>query len=70
MKRLCLALTWMGLATLSGSRFSPAANQPSIERPTKPACQLVLEDAKRPGTMVDIAEFRGRPVVLRGMCPE
>jgi len=25
-----------------------------------------LEVAKRPGALVDVADFRGRPVVLRG----
>lgn len=70
MKRLCLVATLMASATIVAVRWSTAAEYPSIEQPTKPACKLVLEDAKRSGTMVDVADFRGSPVVLRGMCPE
>ena len=70
MRWLSHALLLMGLVVLLSAEGSVAAERPSIEGPTEPACKLVLEDAKRPGTKVDVADFRGRPVVLRGMCPE
>ena len=46
------------------------ADAPSIESPAEPTRKLVLEDAKRPGRKIDVAAYHGKPVVLRGMCPE
>jgi hypothetical protein len=55
----------IGLATLA-----LAFGAPSIEKPAEPQCALVLENARAPGAKVDVAMYRGKPVVLRGMCPE
>ena len=68
-RRLPLALL-VTVALLLSARSAASAEEPSIEKPVEPARKLVLEDALRPGTMLDVADYRGRPVLLRGMCPE
>lgn len=46
------------------------AGEPSVEKPVDPACALVLENVMDPGTKVDVSKYKGRPVLIRGMCPE
>lgn len=60
----------MTVVFLLSARTAASTEKPSIEKPMKPARKLVLEDALRPGTMLDVADYRGKPVLLRGMCPE
>ncbi|MFQ5809423.1 MAG: hypothetical protein ACE5JM_07380 [Armatimonadota bacterium] len=67
MMRLMLAL--LGSIALLTATFAFAAG-PSVDEPAEPQCELVLEDAKQPGTTVDVSQYRGKPVVMRGMCPE
>ncbi|MCD6415810.1 MAG: hypothetical protein J7M08_03840 [Planctomycetes bacterium] len=47
-----------------------AGAAPSVEKPAEPSGRLVLEDAMRPGIKVDVAAYRGKPVVIRGISPE
>ncbi len=46
------------------------AGEPSVEKPVDPACALVLDNVMDPGTRVDVSKYKGRPVLIRGMCPE
>ena len=41
-----------------------------LENPVEPRIKLVLEDAYRPGTMVDVAQYKGKVVVLRAVACE
>ena len=65
----CLAIP-ASFMLCSMARPALAEGGPSIERPMAPACKLVLEDIRKPGTKVDVSAYRGKPVVVRGICPE
>ena len=65
----CLALPASFMLSMV-ARPALAEGGPSIERPVAPVCKLVLENIRKPGTKVDVSEFRGKPVVVRGICPE
>ena len=68
-QRLPFALLLTAVLLLCG-RPAARAEEPSIEKPVEPTRKLILEDALRPGIMLDITDYRGKPVLLRGMCPE
>ena len=74
---LLLALpVLLSVATAGGAdRPSPASRParrgtPTIEKPIEPSHPLVLENALKVGEKIDVARFKGKVVILRGLCPE
>lgn len=70
MNRYKLGAVFLGFMVVAGARPVSAAQAPSIDKPLKPPATLVLEDVLKSGTMVNVAKYYGRPLVLAGLCPE
>ncbi|MGD8237242.1 MAG: hypothetical protein PVH68_01705 [Armatimonadota bacterium] len=61
----------VALGAIAFLSATPAfAAGPAVDKPAEPRGELVLENARQPGTLVDVSQIRGKPVVIRGMCPE
>ncbi len=54
-------------------RFADAAAPSLFDKPMKPSRNLVLENVREAGAMVDISTYYGKdgkPLLLVGICPE